>query len=229
MDWRTKIEALLNKAQSTNSKHEAEALRERAEYLMQKFGIEDAVARSKEPIKEKPIMKEFHLGQPYPARKSELLRMIAKCLGGSVVINGKAVGGIVWVFAFKEDVARIEMLYASLLAQMHIEMHMTPVPSHVNGKTFRNSWILGFISGVDERLKRAMRKANQEVPGSDLVLVNRKKEVESARDGQFPALVFRRVATQNVSQQAFGAGREAGQRADIGQRRMGGGRPQLSG
>lgn len=218
-NWRSKVEALLNKAQARGTtQQEAEALQEKAAYLMAKYGIEDAIARDKEHKNEKPKVEKFQAFPPYSQRKINLLNFIANTLGGRVVVKNDTM----WVFAYEQDLERIKVLYFSLLAQMHIELSSIRVPASVHAKSYRNSWLVGFNDSVNERIQRAYRKAKNEKPGSALAILDRTKNVEARMHEQFPDLIKRHVRTNLTSMDGYSEGVAAGQRADIGRARFSG-------
>lgn len=219
MDWKSSINGLLNKAASTSSAEEADAYRAKAEYLMTKYGIEESMLRQQNHPEEKPQSKIFKMFAPYAQRKSDLLHRICIRLNCYMVMSHD--GSRATVFGYSNDIERVTMLYFSLLAQMHIECAAVKVPPGVPAKTFRNSWLYGFVIGVTKRLDAASKKAKDETPGTDLVLKNDMRKIQDLVINTFPALTKVREKQMKLSDLAFNDGRAAGQRADIGQSRVG--------
>jgi hypothetical protein len=221
IDWRSKIEALLAKAESTGSVEEAEALREKAAFLSIKYGIEDATARYKTKQFAGAKHMEFKMFAPYAIRKCDLVVVVSHFLGCMPVRDAKLNSGAVWVFGFEEDLERVKVLYHNLLAQMHIELASTVVPIGQHGKSYRNSWMIGFVQGVRVRMTRAYRQAREESnPGTDLILQKSKEEVELAMHAKFPNIRAANASGPATSDDGYLAGKAVGERADIGQDRV---------
>lgn len=222
IDWRSKIEAMLNKASAVGvTPEEAEAFIEKASYLAAKYGIQDAQARQHNGKTEQPIYEEFRLFPPYMGRKCDLLGAIAHYMGGGFVRNKSlSASSLVWVFAYPDDIERIKMLYHSLLAQMHIELASTTIPRGEHGKSFKNSWLIGFVRGVMDSLERAKRRAMNETPGSDLILKKDFDKVLSAIEDKFGQLRELPNTAEITSDSGYTAGHRAGLSADIGQGRL---------
>lgn len=221
-DWRTKIGNLLEKAQGKGvTPEEANIYHEKAAFLMQKYGIEEAVARQKSAVKEEPIFEIFRSFPPYANRKSELMTVITTLLGGKIVLSGVSADGRMWVFAFKDDLERIKFLYHSLLAQMHIEMVSIAVPKEVNARTYKNSWLIGFIEGVGLKLQKAYNKVKDKTPGTALAVISRDKDVLKSMQNKFPNTRTKALSASNISGDGYRSGMDAGQRADVGQDRVG--------
>lgn len=220
-DWRAKVEALLNKAHASGTTvEESQSLQEKAAYLMAKFGIEEAAFRQKNRQSSlKPASEKYQMFPPYANRKLDLIIMVAQHLDGATV-RGSNVREPVVVFAYPEDLARIKMLYHSLLAQMHIEQALVIVPKGNNAKSYKNAWLLGFVVGVREALERAKRQAMQEFPGSSLIIRKSHEEIMLVMQDTFPGIKTGKRDLSINDEVGFSAGRATGQRADIGQGRL---------
>src|SRR5208282_3917943 len=73
-----KIRALLAKAESTEFPEEAEALSARAQELMAKYSIDQAVLAAREGRKDSPAGRRLPVDNPYESPKASLLQTIAK-------------------------------------------------------------------------------------------------------------------------------------------------------
>lgn len=215
MDWRKVAQDLLNKASHRNTtKAEADAYQEKAMYIMAKFGIDEAMLRQKEHSTEKPKFRLFKKFRPYSNIKLMLLTSVANILGGRVVESG-----LDWyVFAYEQDLERIQFLYFSLLAQMHIESAEVKVPQAMSKRAYTDSWLKGFVFGVASRLDTAYRRATGN--GQELVLM-RDAQIEQAMHDKFNNIKKNSSHIKPSDYGAFGSGAASGLRADIGQDRLG--------
>lgn len=124
----------------------------------------------------------------------------------------------------------VEMLYTSLLLQAQIEFESKAVQEQMAAQTshpghrirWRNSFIQGYVSGVDARLREAKRTVVNSTPGAALVLADASKLVDGWIKGEYGKLGKGRLPQSGGG---FGAARMAGTaaglRADIGQARVG--------
>jgi hypothetical protein len=103
---------------------------------------------------------------------------------------------------------------------------------HPRVKAFRRSFLMGYADMIGRRLSEVRRAsedaASAETPGTSLVLVDRAARVEKAFAEEFPHL--RSLRTTVSSAGGLTAGHAAGAAADLSaaQRRVGGGRGELS-
>jgi len=215
MDWRKVAQDLLNKASHANTtKAEADAYQEKAMYIMAKYGIDEAMFRQRENSTEKPTFKVYKQFHPYAHVKEMLLASVAFTFGGKVVTSNKDH----YVFAYEADLERVQFLYFSLLAQMHIESAEMKVPQSVSKRSYTDSWLKGYVYGVTCRLQRAYAKATGN--GKELVLL-RDAQVEQAMKDKFGKLRKNTSSFGNAHDfQAFDQGTTSGLRADIGQDRI---------
>lgn len=217
MNWREVVSKLLTKADNAaTTAEERETLQEKASFLMAKFGITELVDGN---ITASQITKiKIPLTNPYKSHKRMLINGIARSLGGRSIRSGD----FVYVYGLPEDLARVKMLYESLLVQGIYGMAAATAPSYEHLKTFRHAWFIGYVESVVERVYNAANRAAQESgPGTDLVLANRQNLVDQAVRVDFPHL-RKANPTYYKSVAARSAGYQTGQSADLGQSRMGG-------
>lgn len=228
-----KVRALLDKAQSTQFPEEAEALNTKAAELMQQYGIEQAhLAAAGRATDDSFGTLEISFEDPYSTSKATLLGVIATtscCRCISIRTGRRATRAT--VYGFTSDLARVELLYTSLLLQATNQVtrqfpdHIwNPEPNLVTAH--RRAWFYGFACAVQARLKAAQAKAATEAdtttPGTALVLRTRSEQVSEHFADEFAGIKSR---THNVSDaEGFRTGHAAGSRArlanpEIGQRR----------
>ena len=190
-----KVRALLAKAESTEFEEEADALTAKAQELMARHAIDQAMVAAV-TSSEEPGGRRIGVSDPYAQSKAHLLAVIAqvnRCR--SVWMAGY---GFSTVFGFAGDVDIVEVFYLSLLVQATRAMTASGAVRDRAGRSrtrsFRQSFLLSFARRIGERLQTATRTATaeaSEVHGSHLlpVLAGRAAAVDEAFDALFPDLV----------------------------------------
>ncbi|GHA14865.1 MULTISPECIES: DUF2786 domain-containing protein [Streptomyces] len=224
------IRALLAKAEATNYPEEAEALTAKAAELMAKYGIEQALLDDGRAGGDAPIDRKITIANPWAMERVMLINRIALAMGCELIHLGRIGNGpsrLVHVFGFESDVQRVELLYTSLLLQMHSSLAAQRVPVGERARAWRRSWLLGYISRVGDRIEDAERRARQEASGqvtatgrsAALVLADRKAVVTRRYRAAYPRT--RKARATTFTGTGYGAGWAAGGRADIGGHRIG--------
>ncbi len=235
-----KLEAMMARArtllgvaeQSAHAEERETAARAAAE-VMARYGITAAMLAADGKVSDKVGTWDVTTFAPYTLDKAILLTSVVDAYGGKTIRLAK--GGQntdLRVFAMSSDLARVQVLFPSLLAQMETELRWALVgkPSHVRSDVFSRNFIAGFTAAVVARLKAAEQRARQQAqaerdaqsPGGTsvaLVLVGRKSEVERAFKEAFPSTATSRRTRRTGA--GVGAGVRAGERADIGQAKVG--------
>ena len=238
-----RVRGLLKKAESLysigdeNSVREAEAANALAAKLISKHGIDQALLADKGEIKDVIVNKLIPLSAVYQNDKRVLFNSIVHALGAQVIfIRSRRPGTAqsytlsAHVFAYESDMARIELLFEMLQPQMLLGAAAAHVPYWENARSFRKSWMSGFISAIHGRLKATKKEATKEAgTGTDLVLFNREKAVEVAYKATFDP----KHTINSAPRRLAGSGREqgyaAGQKASFGGNNIGGSRRALAG
>lgn len=231
-----RVQALLAKASDgAATSEESETYVAKATALMAKYGIEQAMLDAAKPAgqREEVTSKRIVIPGPYAMEKRTLLHVIAKPLGVRdiriVGLGGKG-EQVVHVFGYPSDLEKVDLLFASLTLQAIRDAMRVEIPYYEHRAAFRRTFLDGFARAVGRRLADLYRKTEQEAsataPGTALVLVDRRTAVQKAFEVEYPKV---RSSSRNLSGGGYGAGVQAGQRADIGQRAAGGGRRQLQG
>jgi hypothetical protein len=125
------------------------------------------------------------------------------------------------VSGYQSDLEVVKMLYASLSLQMAKEVKAVTRKGRMSLATVRKSFMLGFASRVGEKLREANTVATAEAPttstgrSTELVLRDRRAAVDAYFNRQTPNI--RSSSGPKIRDpHAFLAGRDAGDRADIG-------------
>lgn len=226
----TRVRGLLTKAESTEFADEAEALTAKAAELVAKYGIDQALLAAAGKTRDEIGTLVIHVATPYALDKDGLLYAVSVALRCKGIKRKLRDGGYrVTVVGFQSDLERVELLYTSLLTQGIGQLtHIRPT----NGESttsYRKSWFAGFAVTIGERLREAERRAAADADSARvgtgctstaLVLVDRQSRVEQAYDEMFPKA--RSARSRSLRGGGYGDGRAAGQRADLGNARVGG-------
>lgn len=240
-DYAAKIAALLAKAEDpAATPAEAETYSRKAEQLMVKWGISDAMlaARGGHAKAEKIVEKRHTIHHRYYQAEVYLWHHIAQGVGTVRVLKRDAYNhtSYLYLIGYESDVSRVEMLARSLWMQANAalkvwwkEYKATPT-GQIRTKSSevfkdRREFFLGFGSRVQTRL-REMYRVEEEAgePGTALALVDRGKQVDVHVEEKY------RPKKGGTGMQASGAyqgrmaGDRAGSRADLGNRNVGTGR-----
>jgi hypothetical protein len=222
-----KVQALLAQAEHPNTTAtEAEAFSARAAEIMLKHSIDMAMLSTVGGQQDAPECRNVVLQAPYVKQKAIILNAICRPQGVQVIMLDKTTVAIV---GFPSDLDGVEMLFASLLVQAGRDVLRAVVPSREDTAAYRRSWMLGFASAVghrvEERMNSARREANESHgSGTELVLADRKAQVSSYFRQQFPHTRADRTRTSGSGRES---GYAAGNRADLGSRKVGSGRAQI--
>lgn len=173
-----RIGALLAKAESTDSAHEAEALTAKAQQLATLHAVDLATARERAGAhrrQQTPVQRRIVIGQPREQGRRH--RVALFCVVGrvnDVRVDVARNSTYVLAFGFPTDVAVVEALYASLVTQMvtaanaaiRRDEHRREVywseRAHCwrsDARVFRTAFNDTFVATIAERLAEARESA----------------------------------------------------------------------
>lgn len=233
-----RVQALLDKAESTPYQAEAEALIAKAQELMGRHAIDEAMLADAGKPDDEIVPHLMVVSAPYANAKSLLLGSIANA-NRCRVITGASSGGQVYatVVGHQTDVDTVEVLYTALSLQAVRFMVAATVPPHDTPRRFRHSFLLSYAVRIGERLQEVDRETQAEAEREQvaapsgrsvsLVLASREEQVDKAVADAFPHLRTRRV--QSSSGAGHVSGRSAANRASLGGRGLGGATRSLPG
>nr|WP_051063622.1 DUF2786 domain-containing protein [Nocardiopsis halophila] len=197
-----RVRALLAKAESTDFPDEAEALTARAQAIMARHSIDEALlAPGRAPSEAVGI--RLPVDAPYDDHKAALFNVVAEANHCRAVWHQEL--GLCTVVGRPADLEGVELLATSLLAQASSAMVATgrkrDRAGRGNRKAFRASFWAAFADRIGERLERSAQEAEREAAaehaaqGRDLVplFAERKREVDAAVDRMFEELTYSRV------------------------------------
>ncbi|MBC9717885.1 DUF2786 domain-containing protein [Streptomyces sp. TRM66268-LWL] len=191
----TRIRALLAKAEATDFPDEAEALTAKAQELMARHSIDEALLAHREHSAEAPRACRIGVDAPYETAKAILLDAVATANRCRAVWNESF--GFSTVVGFAPDLEMAEVLYTSLLVQGTAAMTRAEAAQRSGGrrrtKTFRQSFLMAYAHRVGERLAAASDHVAAEDYSLLPVLAAREVAVTGAVDEMFPSTQRTRV------------------------------------
>ena len=248
-----KIRALLAKAEGTNHPAEAQAFSAKAQELMAKWAIDDAMLDASQDKPGNIIKHTVWLdANEYRAPKIRLLADLAALNDCKSVMHRQTYREIDGVrkrqFEFvlvghEKDVENVETLYTSFLTQAGMAYLNPTVQADVEAECeqgghrikWRNTFMMSFASEIRRILSAAKERVKAEAatgyaPGSmAMVFVGRAALVERKLAEFYPNLCkSARTSAGQGSGAAMGHGRQAARNADTGRPKLGGNRKQLS-
>jgi len=167
------IKALLNKAEGASTEAERDAYTSKAAELISKYSIDEAMLADRTGTTNEVVDRVIWTDRPFASRFADLLWFIADPMGAQCRsvkqhTGNEREGALKWryglrVFAHEADLARIEMLYASVRNQA------LAGASKIRGydkfgqdqKAHRDSYIQGFSHAVAGRVRRAEDAARE--------------------------------------------------------------------
>ncbi|MFB7274022.1 DUF2786 domain-containing protein [Streptomyces sp. NPDC056244] len=199
----TRIRALLAKAEATGYPQEAEALTAKAQELMARHSIDEALLADRTHRGDVPGACRIGVDAPYETAKAILLDAVASANRCRAVWNSAY--GFSTVVGFEPDLEAVELLHTSLLVQGTVAMTRAEAAQRAGGrkrtKTFRQSFLMAYAHRIGERLAEATERTTREASASDEgegggllpVLAARDVAVTDRTDRMFPETVATRV------------------------------------
>ncbi|MDN5932943.1 MAG: DUF2786 domain-containing protein [Pseudonocardia sp.] len=221
-----KVRGLLAKAESTEFPDEAEALSAKAQDLMSRYSLHQAVLDHDSGRDPAVSGRRIWLDAPYADAKALLVQTVAAANRCRTVWSSGL--GFATVIGAEVDLDSVELLVTSLLVQANRAMlaagrHITRSGTS-RTRSFRQSFIVAYATRIGERLESATSSATAEIdaemrlvePELDSrllpVLAARADATEELTERLFPEMVQRGVSASNRA--GLVAGRAA---ADLAQ------------
>jgi hypothetical protein len=212
----TKVRALLAKAEATGYAAEAEALTAKAQHLMTRHAIDEALlhAHGNEPIG--VISLRIHISAPYPSEKVSLLGQVARTNRCRLIWLEKF--AIATLVGMPMDINQVELLFTSLLVQATravVEAGASQPGSFDRSASFRKSFLASYAVRIGERLTDSADTAASSY-GAELVPVMRRQAEAVDREFErlFPS-TYEVGLGNRYSERGWQAGREAANRANF--------------
>jgi len=219
-----RVRGLLAKAESSEFPEEAEAFMAKAQQLMSRHAIDEAIVGNGGTDHE-PRLVDVPIDNPYAGRKASLLGAVASANRCEVVWNSHS--RVATLIGYPTDVAAVDTLFTSLLLQGATVLAKLGTHTDEYGRnrtrSFRNAFWAGYATRLGIRLREANESATAEAVerhGSALapVLVSRSEAVESLVHREFPRLRTQRTTITNAH--GYYAGDAAAREARLRSRRQ---------
>ncbi len=191
----SRVRALLAKAEATEFPDEAEALSAKAQELMSRYSIREAVAdhdRGRAPV---AAARRVWIDNPYPTAKASLVQAVGKANRCRVVW---AALGFVTVVGTETDLDLVELLTTSLLVQAN--RAMLQAGRHVGSggqsrtRSFRHSFLVAYATRIGERLEGTSASVTADIQRDSRllpVLAANSRAADELTDRLFPSTVPR--------------------------------------
>jgi len=222
-----RIRALLAKAESTEFPEEAEALTAKAQELMTRHSITEALLGIDEGSPHTPSACRIGVDAPYDAAKALLLDAVAEANGCQAIWSSTL--GFSTVIGYDAELDAVELLYTSLLVQATTVMNRAGSRLHASGrsrrtKTFRQTFLISYADRIRERLNAAkedvVQAADEAAGGHDNrllpALAARQVAVRETTDRMFPTKSTHRLRARDAD--GWAHGKAAADRAVLGRR-----------
>ncbi|QMV22304.1 DUF2786 domain-containing protein [Streptomyces sp. SCUT-3] len=237
-----RIRALLAKAEATEYGEEAEALTAKAQELMSRYSISEALlAAGGSGPQEVPASVRIGVDAPYEAAKASLLDAVAAANRCRTVWSPEF--GFSTVVGFGTDLEAVELLHTSLLLQATTAMTRAVAGresarrggGRARTKDYRQSFLISYAGRIRQRLSDAAGHAVRDAaagaagaadgmegggPGASLpaerllpVLAAREEAVEDAADRMFPSTTSHSLKGRDA--EGWSDGAAAADRAEL--------------
>jgi hypothetical protein len=226
-DHMNRISALIDKAESTSYPAEAEALLAKAQELMARHAIDEAMLTAGRSEPDEIVDQMLTVRAPYASAKSSLLGSVAKANRcRTVYYRGPSGTKRCVIVGHRTDVEHAITLFHALSLQAVRFMLDAPVPEYETPRRFRHAFLLAFAARIGGRLWEANRDAEADTaaPGGGpdpsetvaVVLAKREEQVDRHFKELFPRVRYR--STTSSSGAGFASGAAAADRASLGNR-----------
>ncbi len=216
-----KVRALLAKAEATEFTDEAEALSAKAQDLMSRYSLQEALThhdRGEVPV---AAARRIWIENPYATAKATLVQAVSHANRCRAVWAERL--GFVTVVGCETDLALVELLTTSLLVQANRAMlnagRRQSSNRHTRTRSFRQAFLVAYAQRIGERLDSASASVTAEVQRDGRllpVLAANSRAADELTDRMFPSVTPRSVSASDVA--GWGAGRAAADMAVLDMR-----------
>ncbi|MET8172786.1 DUF2786 domain-containing protein [Streptomyces clavifer] len=197
----TRIRALLAKAEATGFPEEAEALTTKAQELMARHSIDEALLAARTHGGGTPGACRIGVDAPYESAKAILLDAVASANRCRAVWNSDL--GFTTVVGFEPDLEAVELLFTSLLVQGTAAMTKAEAGQRAGGrkrtKTFRQSFLMAYAQRLGSRLAADTARVTAAADTGDRA----GRGGEASAQGLLPVLAARDVAVTDAAERMF--------------------------
>jgi len=207
-----RIRSLLAKAESTEFPAEADAFTAKAQDLMTRHAIDEAVVRAEHRHTSRVGAIRVILEPPYTKEKAVILHVVAKANHARAVWNDWA--NFVTLIGVAQDVDHVEMLFTSLLVQATRAMTATGEEAATRSIGYRKSFLSGYAVRLGDRLAESAHRAEDSYGGDILpVLAAQDEAVRAEVERLFPSLRRNERGAGRFDARGWSAGQQAAEDA----------------
>ncbi|WFE63666.1 DUF2786 domain-containing protein [Micromonospora sp. WMMD714] len=215
-----RVRALLAKAESTTFPAEAEAFTGKAQELIARHSLEQALVEATAAHPDRPGGIRIGTDAPYAGAKALLVQEVATANRCESVWSDDL--GFATVLGFPADLAAVELLHTSLLVQATAAMLRGRRERRGGGRRTRaydEAFLHAFAQRIGERLRAATEEASRQATaaaGPDRllpVLAARSDAVRERMDTLFPGVTRARLNVRDV--EGWQSGTAAADRASL--------------
>ncbi|MEH1098063.1 DUF2786 domain-containing protein [Micromonospora sp. CPCC 205561] len=218
-----RVRALLAKAESTTYPAEAEALTGKAQELIARHSIDQALLAGVAEPTDRPGGVRLGTEAPYGGAKALLAQEVAAANRCEAVWSDDL--GFTTVLGWPADLEAVELLYTSLLVQATAAMLRGRGERRAKGggrrtRDYDESFLNAFALRIGERLRAATEEADREAAARNgperllPVLATRAEAVRERLDTLFPGVVRGRLTVRDA--EGWSSGTSAADRASLG-------------
>jgi hypothetical protein len=207
-----KVRALLAKAEATEFPDEAEALSAKAQDLMSRYSLQEALTHHDRGQLPAVVARRIWIENPYAAAKTALVQAVSQANRCRAVWAERL--GFVTVVGCETDLALVELLTTSLLVQADRAMlsagRRQSGNRHTRSRSFRQSFLVAYARRIGERLDSASASVTAEVKQDGRllpVLAANSRAADELTDRLFPLTTPRSVPVSDAA--GWAAGRAA--------------------
>lgn len=221
-----KVQALLNKAESTTYEQEADAFYAKAQDLMLQYAVDEAELEAAGKKKnESIVIRNVFIKRGWPGTEARqvFLNLIAKSFGCRTFLWTGT--DQVAVVGYESDTMFVEMLFLSVNLQSvsagrrevkEAKARASEWGEKFGEAAFRRGFMYGYLMRVAERVKERYDKKIEEVSESTaIVLSDKGKEVDGWIKDRF-SMVDKKTRAKQIDFEAQVRGRIHGDNANIG-------------
>ncbi len=223
-----RIRKLLDKAERTDSVHEAEAFAAKAADLVARHRISPEQLANRGVDADDLAIRELLVGRgAYVRGRLALLANIAEAHDVRMVFQSTPAGSVAFLAGRREDLDVVEVMYASLHAQVAGQMATMRRSTGAATQRERRAFLFGFASRIGDLMAESAATAKVEAErrsggaSTDLAVRERRERVDGFADESWGRVRSAgRPAT--LSPDGYHRGVEAADRADVGRTRLSG-------
>lgn len=224
-----RVRKLLDKAERTDSAHEAEAFSAKAADLVARHRISPEQLAQRDDKGGDLAIREMPVGRgAYVRGRLALLGNVAEAHDVRMVFQATPAGSVAFLAGRSVDLDVVEVLYASLHAQVSSQMAAIRRSTGASTQRERRAFLFGFAYRIGELLAESAATAKAEADratgngaSTSLAIRERRERVDEFADESW-GKVRSAGRPASLSPDGYFQGVDAAERADVGRTRLGG-------